>query len=228
MKEDYPIFINARDRMSSLAEMVAWLLGAGHRRITVIDNDSTWPPMLRWLNQAEAELDGVRVLRLGRNEGSRAIWKLGLAPHDEFYVYTDPDCVPLEECPKDLLDHCRELADRYPHFPKVGVGLHLDDVPDDLHCLAWERSLVGIASPEHPQPQGEELEPGVFASLVDTTFAFYRPGAQFGYQGLRTSFPYQVRHTSWYVQDLDPENRHYLERADAGPLGSSWRQMREP
>ena len=50
----------------------------------------------------------------------------------------------------------------------------------------------------------DEIEPGLFKSKIDTTFALYRPGKS--YQcwetTIRTGAPYLLRHLPWYE---DPE-----------------------
>lgn len=209
---DPPVFINARDRASVLKRLVAWLERAGHERITILDNDSTYPESVEYLDASPHE-----VVRLGENLGSRALWLSGRAP-DEPYIYTDPDIIPIEDCPLDAVERFKHLLDRYP-YPKVGFGLYLDDLPADFRYRSWETG---------PQIQGTLIEPGARHSLIDTTFALYRPGiTDFRYEALRTEYPYQARHVSpsWYGGELTDEDRFYLERAIQGPAGSSWAQV---
>jgi len=205
--QSVPVFINCRDRVTDLRALVEWLERAGHERITLIDNASTWPPLVDYLSRTPHG-----VIELGRNLGSRALWHAGLVP-GEPYVLTDPDIVPTDDCPLDLVEHLQTLLDRYPQFSKAGPGLFLDDV-GDIPSLAHERELVSEA---------RELEPGVFASLIDTTFALYRAGTGFGYQGIRTGAPFQARHLGWYQREPDAETRFYLDHAMRGPEGTtSW------
>ena len=134
---------------------------------------------------------------------------------DERFVLTDPDILPTEDCPPDAVDYLGWLMDGH-HVQKVGLGLMLDDVPTDLSSLEWELSLV---SPQR------EINPGVFDSLVDTTFALYERGARPKLQAIRTGAPYQARHLSWYrrVDELDEEHRYYLANALHGSEGTtSW------
>lgn len=209
---DPPILINVRDRVTSLRALVKWLEAAGHERLVLIDNASTYEPLLDYLDESPHE-----VIRLGVNHGSRALWIAGLVPSEPF-VYTDPDVIPTADCPADAVDHLADLLNRYPSFQKAGLGLYLEDVPESLPSLEWERSLV---SPDR------ELEPGVFGSLIDTTFALYRPGARFDYHAIRCGAPYTARHTSWYVDEPNGEDTYYLAHAMPGPLGSSWKDGKQ-
>lgn len=206
-----PVFLNVRDRVGPLRELVAWLERAGLDRIVLLDNASTYPPLLDYLAASPHE-----VVRLGANLGSRAIWRANLVPTEAF-VYSDPDVVPIAECPLDVIDRLWVALQAFPRFDKSALGLYLEDVPESLPCLEWERSLV---SP------GRELANGVFGSLVDTTFALYNPGAEFSYEGIRLGFPCQARHisASWYPDLFSGEDAYYLERAVAGQFGSSWKE----
>lgn len=206
---DIPVYVNCRDRVRDLRDLVAWLERAGHQRIILLDNQSRYEPLLQYLSETPHT-----VVPLDCNYGSRSLWLSERIP-DERFVYTDPDVVPTDECPAGAVSYLAELLDRYPQIPKAGLGLHLEDVPPDMSSLAWERSLVA---------RSRELEPGVYDSLVDTTFALYRPKANFEFRAIRTGPPYTARHMSWYVRDPDAEDAYYLAHAMGGPLGSSWKE----
>ncbi len=112
MKLDYrelPIFINARDLVTPLKRQVTWLLEAGYSRIYILDNDSTYPPLLDFYAAFRAE---VMVLPLGANVGHTALWDLGILESLEIstpFVYTDPDIVPIDECPGQVLEFYLEV-----------------------------------------------------------------------------------------------------------------------
>lgn len=203
-----PIYITTRDRISDLKLLVDWLEKAGQQRIIFLDNQSTYVPLVEYLENTPHE-----VIFLPYNQGSRALWMTNLWLHQDF-VLTDPDVVPIAECPPDLVAHLQELSMRHLAHPKIGVGLYLDDVPQDLPSLTWERDLVNPA---------RQIAPGVFDSLVDTTFAFHTAGTPFRYESLRTGAPYQARHMPWYRRlPLDEEHAYYYARMNTGFDASSW------
>lgn len=220
-----PIFINCRDRVTDLRELVAWLELAEYERIILLDNDSSYPPLLDFYEETPHE-----VVKLNENLGSRSIWRAGLVPSDEYWVYTDPDVIPIEPCPPDVLKFLYELLQVHVH-PKAGLGLYLEDLPETFLHLRWEQDLVaprrllGSYQPLWRAPTVGGAAVSVYDSLVDTSFALWRPGVQHTLVGLRTGLPYQARHMPWY-RDSDPseEERYYLDRAMKGPFGSSWAQ----
>lgn len=201
---DVPVVINSFNRLCWLQQLVAWLRDAGMRRILVIDNASTYPPLLRYL----AGLRDAEVVPLGRNAGSFALWRTPAwrrVKHG-WYVYTDPDVIPVETCPTDVVRRLHEVLLRHPHAHKAGLGLRIDDVPDGFprraEVMRWEL-------PYWSRP----LEPGVYDAPVDTTFALYRPWARGGWwiPAVRTGAPLMARHMPWYADASRPdaEELHY-------------------
>ncbi len=207
MPDRFPILINCRDRLASLAELVAWLERADQGPICLIDNDSTYPPLLDYYERTPHE-----VVRLGRNVGPYAPWTSGIVA-ERFagrpYVSTDPDIVPVEGCPLDALSFFHEVLERFPDHPKAGFGLKVDDLPGAYRFAAevrdWERHFWA-----------RQLAPGLYEAPIDTTFALYRPDVPFQIDvAIRTGEPYLARHTAWYVDSDAPseEELYYLERA---------------
>lgn len=211
-----PIFINARDLVTPLRSQVSWLLDAGYRSIYILDNDSTYPPLLDYY-QSLAGSD-VNVLRLGANFGHKAIWDAGILKALNIttpYVYTDPDIVPIDECPKNLLEFYLEVLRAYPHKSKVGFGLLISDLP--AHYRFREKVIVWES-----QFWTQRLTPKLYDAPVDTTFALYRPGTCHDLSGIRSGFPYVARHQPWYQDSerLTVEQQYYLARAKPGT--NSW------
>lgn len=212
---DVPVYINARDRLTDLSALVDWLENAGYQRLVLIDVDSSYPPLLDYLADSDHE-----VVILHENLGSRAPWKAGIVPN-EWFAYTDCDILPIEECPTNIVEHLYQLLQRNHTQPngipysKAGLSLKNDDVPDPFPSKAWEQG---------PEINGAVLDhTGARDSLVDTTFALYRPSANFELQAIRSGHPYQARHMGWYRRVLDEEHRYYLDHALHGPGGTtSW------
>ncbi|MGH2486075.1 MAG: hypothetical protein ACRDHE_08700, partial [Ktedonobacterales bacterium] len=172
--------------------------------IYIIDNDSSYPPLLEYYHSCPHT-----VLPLHENVGRLAPWETGIIRQycaDRYYVLTDPDIIPIQECPTDAISRFRDLLDKYPDRDKAGFGLKIDDLPTHYRFAAEVRAWEG-------QFWDRELEPGVFDAPIDTTFALYRAGAIDTSPSVRTGEPYVARHTPWYTDTAnpDPEELYYRE-----------------
>lgn len=195
-RREIPTIIICRDTVSDLRMLIAWLEAAGHENIIILDNASTYPPLVDYLCGSPH-----RVVRLEHNVGHEAPWATGLVTSEGSlpFIVTDPDVVPDDETPYDAADYFQELLQRHPSYDQAGFGLHIDDLPAEYPhravVIEWERPFWE-----------RELEPGVFAAHIDTTFALYRPGT--GYkvtEALRTGRPYMARHRPWYRNPREPD-----------------------
>lgn len=216
-----PVFINSRDRLTSLRRLITWLEGSGVTEIWVIDNASTYPPLLDYLESLPH-----RVIRLDRNLGHRAPWLSGVVQREaygRFHVATDPDVIPSHECPADALNHFQSILEQHPEVHKVGFGLRIDDLPDHNPL---KPSIIGWES----RFWANEIAPGVHRANIDTTFALYRPMERRPGEdrSLRTGFPYVAHHLPWYSNPsaLSDEDRYY--RAHADPAFSNWDRDKLP
>ncbi|TXC65329.1 hypothetical protein FSC37_02025 [Piscinibacter aquaticus] len=97
---DIPVFIVNRNRHEAMVRLIDWLRAGGTRKIVILDNASTYPPLLQYY---DALPQGVNVLRLPQNHGPYVLWQQRVHEVlDTPYVLTDSDIVPAEFCPADL------------------------------------------------------------------------------------------------------------------------------
>jgi hypothetical protein len=208
-----PIIINNFNRFQFLNQQITWLENAGYTNIHIIDNQSTYPPLLEYYKTLP-----YTIYKLDRNQGHFSLWETILFSRfsNDYYVYTDPDIMPIDECPFNVVAHFHTLLNKYPSYKKVGFGLLINDIPDYYNLkskvIKWEQQFW-----EKP------LEQDVYDALIDTTFALYRPGAKGGADGpaIRTAGKFVARHLPWYENSaaLDEETQYYLGSSSAA---SSW------
>lgn len=223
MSRKITVWINNFNRLTSTQAMVEFLGRVPHCSTSIIDNASTYPPLLEWYDHAPCE-----VVRLNRNMGHLAPWLSGLATRGngaDFYAVTDPD-LDLSNCPADLLEVLRLGLERYPERIKAGLGLEIGDLPARF---PWRQGVIEHESQFWSRP----LDGQFFDASVDTTFALYRTGLDYLGNGwsydpsLRANHPYVARHRPWYLDflDLDEEERHYFTQA--GPASSMADRIRD-
>ena len=214
--QNIPIFINNRNRLEYLKDLISWLESCGHTNITVLDNASTYKQLLKYYKTFP-----YRVVDLGRNYGHLALWKSGT--HNfidcDYYVYTDPDVVPVESCPKDTLSKFIEALEKYPDIDKVGFSLKIDDLPSNstmtAEILEWEK-------PNWRKKRDENF----FEAPIDTTFAVYRRSSKGGHElnALRSTPPYEARHMPWYrdKSKFTKEDWYYIRHTQTS---THWTQL---
>lgn len=204
-----PVVINNRNRLTTLKEMLARLELAGIQRIIILDNDSSYEPLLQYYRNTPHE-----VRYLGKNLGFVALWDSPLFDEirKDYFVYSDPDIVPTPECPNDFMSVFFEELQRYKDLDKVGFSLLIDDLPD---ASPIKEQVIAFEEQYWKQRLGGRL----YRAPIDTTFAMYRPGRRGGFwlKAARTCKPYSARHMPWYIdpKNASEEELYYRRHADA-------------
>jgi len=235
-----PIFIISFNRPSMLRQLIGRLEKFRvEEGIVVVDNASTYPPLLDYYSALP-----YPVIRLNTNYGHTV---MGYLWTDQafrkryrldscHYVYSDCDVRPVNDCPDDFMDVFARLLDKYPDTEKVGFGLAIDDLPDHSDLKKFKDVDEGWRGIWLRQESywTKQLEPGVFAAPIDTTFALRRAGTTpgLGEKAIRTGYPRLAQHLPWYLDsdNLDAEYQYYLEHViptsgvTSGLQKRRWRQ----
>lgn len=214
-----PIIIISFNQLKYIKRLVDYLQSNGYQNIVIIDNASSYPPLIAYFKEIENQ---VTIHRLDKNYGHRVFWEKKeflLEYAIGYYVITDPDIVPEKNCPDDFILYFKDILKRNKKINKVGFSLRIDNIPDSNphkeEIIKWEEKFW--VSKDH---QGNYLAP------IDTTFALYRPrrifyGEEF-YKAIRTKSPYTAVHYGWLIdpKKLSEEQQFYAEQSKAS---YSWR-----
>jgi hypothetical protein len=209
-----PIVINNRNRYTFLKELIEWLEKNNYRNIYILDNDSTYPPLLEYYRSTPH-----KIIFLGKNVGYKALWKSGIFNEIKkgYYVYTDPDVLPGAKCPPTLIEDLYKILLKYKTIEKIGVALRIDDIPDSY---ANKKEVIRIEK----EWWAKKVEENIYDAPVDTTFALYRPFAQGDAEeckAYRVAGDHTFKHQPWYENSAAPEEEDlYYRRSVAG--GSSY------
>ena len=214
-----PIIIISFNQLYYLKQLIDFLIKHNYKNIVIIDNNSTYQPLLDYFKSIEAT---VTIHKLNENFGHLVFWKnkeLYKKYSKGYYVITDPDIVPVEGCPEDFVLHFKKILDKNPQVTKVGFSLKVDNIPDSnpnkQKIIDWEQQFWRNKTRE-----------GDYNAPLDTTFALYRSNYEYleqdFYRAIRTEVPYQVRHGGWYIdaKNLSDEQIYYFETCNES---SAWR-----
>ena len=216
-----PIFIISFNRYTMLRAVIERLMELKQERIVVIDNHSSYEPLLEYYEEMKRTIE---VLRMAENFGHNVMGRL--FQDSNFvskynldrcnFIYTDSDILPTKECPPDFIEKFNEILGRHRDIAKVGLSLRIDDLPDSFKAkegvIIWESQYW--AEKIHDQVLGIEL----FRAAIDTTFACQRANTRPGWtnRSFRTGKPYLAHHLAWYIDsgNLSDEEKYYVETAE--------------
>lgn len=200
-----PVIINNRNLLTwpkAMVERISRYDEVGE--IIIVDNDSSYQPLLDWYKTKPCEIIKVK------NLGQHAPWISGIIEKfDGYYVVTDPD-LGLNDTTKDTLNYLKYKLEEL-NLYKIGLGLNWKIVKEDSiyynHVQNYERNRW----------KNSRIERGVAVDIpIDTTFALYRTKYSF-IGGASTFEPYVARHYPWEfsVQQIEdnPEFKYYLDHA---------------
>ena len=217
-----PIYIICYNRLSYLQKIIQWLEKYNLNNIHIIDNCSSYPPLLEYLKKTP-----YKVHKMKENLGHMVFFKADefkQIRENEYYILTDPDVIPIEECPIDFINYFFQILQNYPNATKVGFSLKTDDLNENMPTTEvirkWEKQFYKKKLTTNP--------PYLYDSCLDTTFAMYRPMKKITkdnfYKAIRTGYPYEARHLPWYkdLSVLDEEDEFY-NKTDAG--SGNWNNL---
>lgn len=199
-----PIVINNFNRLTTTKKLADDLYAMGYTNIHILDNDSTYPPLLEWYKNCP-----YTIYHAGHNHQQLAIYNSGYINQFKdhpWIVYTDSDIQLSEKTSFGFVEKIVYLTEKYSK-PKGGLALQIDDLPNNpyaLHYKEWETKYWQ-----------KELEPDVYDADIDTTFCVIKPGTPFTYSALRVGGDLTAKHVPWYVNfdKLDAEEEFYLDTA---------------
>lgn len=214
-----PVIIINYNRLADLKILVEFLLKRQHKNIVIVDNNSTYPPLLEYYKQVK---DSVTIERMEENYGHLVFWKnekLYNKYSKGYHIITDADIIPNENLPKDYIKQLSDILDRNKDVTKVGFALKIDDIPDFFQhkskVLEWEK-----------KHWDNQVGNNLYRNELDTTFAIYPPHYTYDllnfYHAIRVAGDFTAQHNGWYIDDknLTEEEEYYFKTASDS---NSWK-----
>lgn len=199
-----PIIINNFNRLTTTKKLADDLLKLGYTDIHILDNNSTYPPLLDWYKECP-----YKVELLGVNHGQLAIYNSGYINNFEGWVaYSDSDIELNQLIPRGFIEKMTEIAEKY-NILKVGLALRIDDLPTTRYGL--------YIKGQEAKYWYQEVACGIYEAHIDTTFSVIKVGQPFQYEALRLAENYTARHIPWYLDydNLTEEELYYIEHSNS-------------
>ena len=191
------IYINNRNLLTWPKKMAEIFATQGHN-VTIVDNNSSWPPLLDWYNKCPH-----KVARINNNDfGCGSPWWSNIITDiSEHYVTCDAD-LGLEDVPSDWPDVCIEALEKY-NVPKIGLSLKDTDCPSQNPAYLIDQ--FDKFPKGNPDVWKWYDDKGKYCNFpVDYHFNVWnkneRPTNFATYPcGIRTNKPYTARHLPWHL-----------------------------
>lgn len=214
-----PVIINNRDLLTwpkAMVERISKYDGVGD--IIIVDNGSTYQPLLDWYKTNPCKIIYQANLGMAAPWLCQAVNNLKA----DYYVVTDSD-MGLDGTPDDTLLYLKDKLKCMKELEKVGLGLDWQRVEDKSPY--YER----LHKYEKDRWQKSKVQDGVYVDVqIDTTFALYTKQWYF-IGGGSTTFPYVARHYPWELsmQEVraDKEFKYYIDNATSA---SSYKTLINP
>jgi hypothetical protein len=222
-----PIFIINKDRHEALKQLVEFLQKRNYTNITIVDNKSTYQPLLDWYKVSGATVfhntvGDTNIHCLGNLAYHTKVEQFNKVMISENFVLSDSDIIPIDAIPNGFIEDMEDILNRHGK-DKVGLSLKIDDLP--THSFDMDE-IVRVESNHWHNPIGGEKMP-LYKAAIDTTFAVCRKGCHAGYfdseHAYRTGAAYIARHMPWYYDknNLPVDEKYYIEHLDV-PGGPCW------
>jgi hypothetical protein len=239
-----PIVILNKDRLTPLKILVKNLQDRGHYNILIIDNQSTYQPLLDWYDTSNVEVFYNDIPET--NFDSDTFRNLvDVVKHPKFidlvkdyYVYTDSDIIIPDEVPTDFINQFVTLINKY-EVTKVGMAIKIDYLNEELfpnwHLCDGRPAhhiISGITSETewwYDKYKVADVDYELYKTPIDTTFAVYAPNTSpcWTDNAIRVADKFSCIHYPWYygsvLMDIPEDELHYLNNTSQEKLEATTR-----
>lgn len=198
-----PIIIPTHNNPTYVKNSVDFYHSIGHENILLIDNNSSYLPMIDYLHSISNE---VSVVMQKINFGPRQFYDdrsiYALLP--EYFILTDPDLRFSNKFPTNFVDILIELHNMFNVF-KIGSALNLDikepNVLDEQYSISGNPITIrDIENNYYQNCIGSYEGDNIWLAPIDTTFALYKKGEKENsfMDSLRIDNRFLADHFGWF------------------------------
>ena len=188
--------------------------------ITVVDNASTYPPMVKLLHEISSTYE---LIRLNENRGPHLLIR-DLNYYEKlpnYFILSDPDIEISRNIPEDFVKTLIEVSEEF-KIGKVGLALAIPSEEELLEKFIYldgeKRSLIEWEEQFWENEVGKTSHgDSIFLTTLDTTFALYNKkyfNLEDRYKSLRIGGRFTSKHLGSYAKTIVPqeENEYYLNK----------------
>jgi hypothetical protein len=175
----------------------------GNADITIIDNASTYEPLINWYKEVEND---IKIIRHDTNRGPWVFFhgRISSTINSEYYVYSDADLEVNPNMPYNWQEIMVDYIKKYNR--KASLVLRIDDIPNHYEFKNTILDHQNIC-------WGKTDEANVYLAVTDMTFTLDQKNKGYRYESVRIGGDFAARHIPWYIDfnNISPEELYYLE-----------------
>lgn len=181
--------------------------------IIIVDNNSSYPPLLEYLQTLETE-GVIKVFRMSENHGHMVYLHEDVQKliNGDKYIITDPDLLFNPNLPVNFIDILSEISDNYNAY-KVGFALSLDNLRDGMEYKSIPLPIWESRFWENPL-KNDNYE--LYDAEIDTTFCLINK-ANLHNIHIRVAGNFTAIHRPWhegYQRDFLPDELEYYQKGN--------------
>jgi hypothetical protein len=213
-----PVYIPTFNNPTYTSNFISQLESFNLNKITVVDNASTFPPMVKLLNEISNKYE---LIRLNKNRGPHLLIR-DLNYYEKlpnYFILSDPDIEISRNIPEDFINTLIEVSEEF-KIGKVGLALAIPKEEELIEKFIYmdgeKRSLIEWEEQFWENEVGKTSQgDSIFLTTLDTTFALYNKkyfNLEDRYKSLRIGGRYTSKHLGSYAKTIVPqeENEYYL------------------
>lgn len=199
---DTPLIIPTFNNITYTKNIVDFFYKKNFNNIIILDNASTFEPMVEYLNKISNEVD---VVFQNINYGPRQLHNENLySILPQHFIVTDPDLGFNSKFPADFIDILIDLSNSYSVF-KVGSALNLDikspNILDNEYIIHNKKQTIrNIEESYYKDKLNQTDNFNIWRAPIDTTFALYNKNyiKENFFDAIRLDGIFLVDHYGWF------------------------------
>ena len=217
LTEAVPLIIPTFNNPTFTRNFVVQSKSVGFKKITIFDNNSTYPPMLNLLEELE---ESCEVIRLNKNFGPHYILRTPEVYESlpNLFCLSDPDVEYSKELPTNFLEILFQISEEY-KMGKVGFAMKVPAQNDFINpFMKLDEELWKMEEWENQfwkKKVGTYLGHDIFDATLDTHFALYNKeffNPLDRYRALRVAGHLTSKHLGLYKETIVPKEEEDFYR----------------
>ena len=218
-----PVYVIAFNNLTYVKSMVDQLRELRVKKIIIVDNCSTYPPLLQYYEQQKAIKNSETVfqlIKMDSNYGSNVITNCFYKFLPEVFVITDPDLKLNPKLPSNFLEQLYNISNIYKAY-KVGFALDLSDSIKFNQEMKFRNMSIEKWESQFWRDKISDEKYELYKAEIDTTFAVYNKKYSTPRSlQIRVAGDFTCKHLPWYQDDFMPKDE--LDYYVKNNLSSCW------